>query len=779
MPTSEVYGFVEETSSFLKMDGEKQVQGVHGKTQGQLFELNQDSSGALEGIRAWYYDGTPLELSQDDIKTTDITSRDIDRQHYSHYLLKELYEAPTSVEKTLLNRWNIQDAHERQYAVVSLDETTVPSSLRNALLEKRIKRICFVAQGTAGVAGLTCAHILKEYLGDVDFTISAYKASEFSGFMMHADDRENSLADTLVIAITQSGTTTDTNRTVDMAKARGAYTLAIVNRRDSDITFKVDGVMYTSSGRDVEMSVASTKAFYSQVVAGAILGLYFASLIEKRDEEFVNNEIRQLLLLPKYMRTVLGQEKKIKRSARRLATTRTYWATVGSGPNKASADEIRIKLSELCYKTISSDFVEDKKHIDLSSEPLILICAAGTKEEVLADIIKDTAIFKAHKAAPVVIVNEGENRFAPYAEDVFYVPAVSQHLAPILNTLVGHLWGYHAALAINKGSHFLFNFREEIRHDIDAYVQQGFDLYEIFLEKSFREKIVRFYHKFRKKQRTQKLPSIMGLKAVSDLTLLFKYLSGRLPVEDFEVDFGLKGTPANIIETFFHLVGESIDTMARPVDAIKHQAKTVTVGTSRIPQKMEGVIFDALKTHNITIDQITSKNVLVLRNLQDIIADILGVTFYKVGNLDPLGEPTEDSLIEVVRKEGTSKVIESRAESDPHLMGIKRIIVRQGNVYIGKGRKDERSILVIPILSSSSATANLIEYLLLLNVALKENVSLAVKIRALGGKYEHIKNIVQENNVAWQDAYLNLMEMDSLFGKSAEKIAEFVIGHLI
>ena len=86
------------------------------------------------------------------------------------------------------------------------------------------------------------------------------------------------MADTLVVAISQSGTTTDTNRTVDMVKERGAYTMAIVNRRDSDITFKVNGVMYTSSGRDIEMSVASTKAFYSQIVAGAILGLYIARL---------------------------------------------------------------------------------------------------------------------------------------------------------------------------------------------------------------------------------------------------------------------------------------------------------------------------------------------------------------------------------------------------------------------------------------------------------------------------------------------------------------------
>src|SRR3546814_1295077 len=73
------------------------------------------------------------------------------------------------------------------------------------------------------------------------------------------------MSDTLVIAISQSGTTTDTNRTVDLVRGRGSKVLAIVNRRGSDLTDKADGVPYTSDGRDVEMSVASTKAFYAQI----------------------------------------------------------------------------------------------------------------------------------------------------------------------------------------------------------------------------------------------------------------------------------------------------------------------------------------------------------------------------------------------------------------------------------------------------------------------------------------------------------------------------------
>ncbi len=774
IPTSEVYGFVESTDRFIKLDGETIVEGRNGPTQGQIFILDQQSAGGIEGIRARYYDGTPLELTPDDIKRTEITSRDIDRQDYPHYFSKEISESPDSVEKTLQNRWKINSKDNSQY-IINLDETVIPPSLKKALIRGRIKRIFFIGQGTAGVAALACSNILNYYVDNPSYQIGALKASEFSGFQLNEHDAADSMQDALVIAISQSGTTTDTNRTVDMVKERGAYTLAIVNRRDSDITFKVNGVLYTSSGRDVEMSVASTKAFYSQIVAGAILGLYIAALKERRNAEFISNEIKQLLALPGHMRKILAGSDAIRASAVKLATTKTYWAAVGSGPNKASADEIRIKLSELCYKTISSDFVEDKKHIDLSSEPLIIVCAAGTRHTVVGDIIKDTAIFKAHKATPIVIADEGDNRFDPHAEVVFHVPRVSEHLAPILNTLVGHIWGYHAALAINEGSRFLYRFRDEIQNSLDEYRTRGLDVYEIILEKPFREKIAAFYREFRKKRASNEFPTTIGLDIASDLTLLLKYLSGRLPVSDFDLDFNQKGTAVNILNIFFSRLSDAISAMARPVDAIKHQAKTVTVGTSRIGERMEGILFETLASKEFTVSQLTNSNVIVLKNLQAIIDQIEGSVLYRIGGLNLLGEPTEDTTIEVLKKGGDIADVPSRVETDRRLKGTKRIIVRQGNVYIGKGRKDDRSILVIPILSTLTDRTNSIEHLLLLHISLKENVPLENKIKALGGKYEHIKNIVQENSIAWQDDYLELVKIDELFGRSAEKVGEFII----
>lgn len=765
---SELYGVVEETVEYIKLNG--------GES-GHIVILDQKSPGGLEGIQSFFYDGQPLDITHADVRISQITARDIDRQGFAHYFLKEINEAPFSVEKTLENTFT--ENPESGLLEIRLPESVLPRMIQTELAAGKLKKIFFIGQGTAGVAARGCANLLNTYLGDFTCDIRALKSSELSGFCMNEnDDSATSMSNTLVVAISQSGTTTDTNRTVDMIRAAGARTLAIVNRRDSDLTFKVDGVFYTSSGRDIEMSVASTKAFYAQLTAGAVLGLYMAGIIGARSAEYITREIQELQTIPDKMRTVLAMRDTIRASADRLAISKSYWATVGSGANKTAADEIRIKLSELCYKTISSDYVEDKKHIDLSSEPLIIVCAAGTRESVLADIVKDTAIFHAHKAAPIVITTRDEDRFDLYAADVFKVPEINESYAPILNTLVGHLWGYYAALAINEGSRFMFQWRTRVQEILDEYIAQGHNEYEVILEDKFREHIAEFYNLFTKKRRENGFPSAMGLDNATNITLLLKYLSGRLPVSDFEIDFLTKGTPANMLDTFFKNMNLAINNMARPVDAIKHQAKTVTVGTSRIKETFQGLVFDELTRHEIQVSQITNKNVLVIKRLQEVIDQVNGGLLYQITGLNLLGDVTPDTRITVLEKTGTLVNETSRVETDPQLKGTKNIIVREGNVYIGKGRKDKKSILVIPVLSAASDTSNIIEYILSLNVDFKssESVTLLKKIKALGGKYTRIKDwILESENIVWDDKFLNLVPVETLFGETAEQVVAAII----
>ena len=766
---SELYGIVEETQDYIKLNGEKR---------GQIVLLDQNSNGGVSGIKSFYYDNTPIIIEKNQILTSQITSRDIDRQNLPHYFLKEVSESPDSVEKTLENRFKLDPDN---LFTTSLDEAAIPKSLENDLKASKIKKIYYIGQGTAGIAAQGCADLLNFYIGDKDIDIRAMKASELSGFSIATGKSdENSMNNCLVIAISQSGTTTDTNRTVDMVKECGAKTLAIVNRRDSDLTFKTDGVLYTSSGRDIEMSVASTKAFYSQIIAGAILALHIAGISKARSKKFITKEINEIKSLPPKMRTILGMKDQIKESALKLAVSKQYWATVGSGSNKTSADEIRIKLSELCYKTISSDFIEDKKHIDLSSEPLIIICAAGTRESVLGDIIKDTAIFNAHKASPVVITNTGEDRFDLYAnaKDVFKIPETREHFAPVLNTLVGHIWGYYAALAINEGSKFIYKGREKVQNLLDEYTSMGHDIYEVLLEKRFRETIAQFSDSFSKRRREVGFPAAMGIDNATNITLLLKYLSGKLPISDFEIDFAQKGTPSNMLNTFFDNMGQAINTMARPIDAIKHQAKTVTVGTSRISETFKGIIFDELEKNNIQISQITNKNVVVIRNLQEIIERVKGGFLYQISGLSLLGNVTGSTKIKIINKTGIFKNDRSRVEKNPHLRGTKNIIVREGNIYVGKGKKDSKNILIIPVNSSNPATPNIIEYILSLNIIFKKSkgVSLFKKIKALGGKYNRLKDwIVESSDLKWDDKYLNLIDIENLFGDTAETVVEKII----
>jgi glucosamine--fructose-6-phosphate aminotransferase (isomerizing) len=199
--------------------------------------------------------------------------------------------------------------------------------------------------------------------------VETHCATELSGFHLRDD-----MADTLIVAVSQSGTTTDTNRTVDLVRDRGAAVLSIVNRRHSDLVSKSDGVLYTSDGRDVEMSVASTKAFYAQIAAGVLLA---AAIADRACGRRAADHERQTLLsalrrVPEALREILEQRaEQIGQIAAQLAPPQRYWALVGNGPNRVAAEEVRIKLSELCYKSIACDATEDKKHIDLSSEPLI------------------------------------------------------------------------------------------------------------------------------------------------------------------------------------------------------------------------------------------------------------------------------------------------------------------------------------------------------------------------------------------------------------------------
>jgi glucosamine--fructose-6-phosphate aminotransferase (isomerizing) len=363
---SEPYGIVEVTDRYVRMDGETPGNPENPQaSRGQMLRLTRSGAGELAGLTRLAYDGTVLPIGESEVQRAQITTRDINRGDHPHFLLKEISEAPNSFRKTLRGRLIERGGN---LEVVLGPETLAPD-LAARLESGVITRIFVIGQGTAAVAGQACARLLTSLTAGVDrpLQIEALPATELSGFRL-----EDDLSDTLVIAMSQSGTTTDTNRTVDLVRARGGAVIAIVNRRHSDLADRSDGVMYTSDGRDIEMSVASTKAFYAQVAAGVLLALAItARLVGRAPDSALLQGLREV---PAAMERVLRELRpRIAQAAQRHAPQRRSWAVVGSGPNLIAAHELRIKCSELCYKAIACDVIEDKKHIDLSSEPLILV----------------------------------------------------------------------------------------------------------------------------------------------------------------------------------------------------------------------------------------------------------------------------------------------------------------------------------------------------------------------------------------------------------------------
>ncbi len=760
MLSSELYGLIEVMPDFIKMNGEAD-ETSRNTVAGQIFILDQNSGGGLTGIKACSYNGTALKLTSTDVQRAQITTRDIDRGDYPHFFLKEISEAALSVKRTWRGKYRIEALKNSAPEVIfNLGDDVIPAAVCKGFREGAIKKIIIIGQGTAAVAGLAVADAFERYLKGRDIHIIAKVASELSGFLLKDD-----LADTLVIPITQSGTTTDTNRAVAMAKERGASIISIVNRRQSDITAKSHGVFYTSDGRDIEMSVASTKAFYSQIIAGQILALYFAQLSGARTDDYIASELRNLETAPQLMTKVFACREQIA-----AAVTKTFdkkfWAVVGSGPNKAAADEIRIKLSELCYKTISSDIVENKKHIDLSAEPLILVCAAGNPESVVEDIAKDVAIFKAHKAAVVVFAQEGDGRFDKVADAVISLPSCAMPLPVILNTMAGHLWGYYAACGINDEALVFRKFRNSLNLAMAEQIKMNYSLYDKIADVHFRRMLNEFYSSFNQ-QRNGGAFTLLGVKTISDLVLLLKYAAGKLPLEDFRSEFkgdtGLD-SPLDILDV---TLGRAIDELTRPIDAIRHQAKTVTVGTSRKEKIPQGIVFDLLEGLKYSAKDLTYKNIMILNRIQPAISGLRGYTIYGIDNLNAEGNPDENTTITVRKKGGVALSMASRTETSSPLMGTKRTIASTGHVYIGRGKSDGASIAVLPLLGEN----NFVGTLLLIHIDYNESLKVQEKKEVMGYRYDDIRNLVNEYNVIWNDHYLEKIPLSDLLSEPIEELA--------
>ena len=342
---------------------------------------------------------------------------------YKHFMLKEIYEQPQSIQDTFRGR-------------VFSDQKQILLEIKNITKEvlNKISRIYIIACGTSYHAGLTAKFLLEEF---VHIPTEVDIASEFRYRNQVLD--ENSLA----IFISQSGETADTLVALRLAKQKGAKTLAICNVIGSSISRDADDVIYTHCGP--EIGVASTKAFTGQVMALLLLAFDFAVKKGTVTDEQLDNYIKQIWNLPSKVSECLKQADKIEKIAK-IFSQKKQFIYLARNINYPIALEGALKLKEISYIYAEGYAAGEMKHgpIALIDENMPVMVIA-TKSRIYEKVISNIQEAKARGANIIAIVNENDTAVAKLSDYQIVVPEVDEIFSPIINVIPLQLFAYYVS----------------------------------------------------------------------------------------------------------------------------------------------------------------------------------------------------------------------------------------------------------------------------------------------------------------------------------------------
>ena len=207
-----------------------------------------------------------------------------------------------------------------------------------------------------------------------------------------------------------------------------------------------------------------------------------------------------------------------------------------------------------------------------------------------------------------------------------------------------------------------------------------------------------------------------------------------------------------VLEDLTSALGAAIDELTRPVDAIKHQAKTVTVGISRSDETLMQVpLVKEVLASGASRDRLTYTTLRTLSALEPLIAEVLGFTRYSIeGHVDPAGQ--DDARLVIVDRGGISRDLRSRTVDDPQLRGTKRLVAAEHTVLVARGLDDGRLVVIVPEIKDAEPTG-----LSLLHVRLREDLPLPTLRSVLQGyrnRYAAIKHAVTETEPVFRDDLL-------------------------
>ena len=379
----------------------------------------------------------------------------------------------------------------------------------------------------------------------------------------------------------------------------------------------------------------------------------------------------------------------------------------GSGVNHVAALEIRIKLSELCYKSIPVDYTEDKKHIDLSTEPLTLVIANDLPADLVGDVVKEVAIFKAHNGRPIVFATEGADAsaFSEYAERVIPLPKVGGDLAFVLATVAGHMFGFHAARAIDRAAQLL----KTILADLGLVAMDHPDADT----KALLEKLDGFIDE----GAADAFNSGLGANDLAMLAKLARELRGAADAI----------AAREIAEAALGPVRKAFEETSRPVDTIRHQAKTVTVGTSRPEDALSPAVRDALAELGISDSRLAFDNRKALATISRLINTVEWSAFLDVE------QGTDGPRVQLSGDAQAAALAGYRQPSQP--LGVFGSTLDDNALHAGF--LGDAAVIALPVNSSGYAEVN---GLLCLAVKLQAHASREQKTAAMSalGTYQPV-----------------------------------------
>ena len=342
---------------------------------------------------------------------------------YEHFMMKEIHEQPKAIMDTMNSK--LKDGRI-DLSDVGLSEEDI----------KGIAQIYIVACGSAYHTGVVTQYVMED-LARVPVRVELASEFRYRNPILNKDD--------LVIVVSQSGETADTLAGLRLAKEQGVKTLGIVNVVGSSIAREADNVFYTMAGP--EISVATTKAYSAQLIAGYMLSVEFARVRGTINEEQYQGYIAEMQTLPEKIDKIIEDKERIQWFAAKQANAKDIFF-VGRGIDYAICMEGSLKLKEISYIHSEAYAAGELKHGTISLiEDGILVIGSLTQDSLYEKTISNMVECKSRGASLMGLTNFGNYSIEDTADFVVYVPKTDPHFAASLAVVPLQLLGYYVSVA--------------------------------------------------------------------------------------------------------------------------------------------------------------------------------------------------------------------------------------------------------------------------------------------------------------------------------------------